>query len=152
MTTCSKSMQTCSMALGCIHSRFSLQVFTQYREHGVMMWRGYTIQQMAHQVSFVSCLTAEVPYMLQAVHFALQQCSAMGIGLVTARGGRCQSTMAAKSSTSIPSPPRWPHSCPMLLELLMPSKSISSKLSYLDCCLVRSSASMQAFLYKYIWS
>ncbi|KAA6429116.1 MAG: 2-oxoisovalerate dehydrogenase alpha mitochondrial expressed [Trebouxia sp. A1-2] len=23
--------------------------FTQYREHGVMMWRGYTIQQMAHQ-------------------------------------------------------------------------------------------------------
>ncbi|KAL0019116.1 hypothetical protein WJX77_012317 [Trebouxia sp. C0004] len=24
-------------------------VFTQYREHGVMMWRGYTIQQMAHQ-------------------------------------------------------------------------------------------------------
>lgn len=24
-------------------------VFTQYREHGVLMWRGFTIQQMAHQ-------------------------------------------------------------------------------------------------------
>lgn len=25
-------------------------IFTQYREHGVLMWRGYTFQDMAHQV------------------------------------------------------------------------------------------------------
>ena len=24
-------------------------IFTQYREHGVLMWRGYTFQDMAHQ-------------------------------------------------------------------------------------------------------
>jgi hypothetical protein len=27
-----------------------LQVFSQYREQGVLLWRGFTIQQMAHQV------------------------------------------------------------------------------------------------------
>ena len=26
-------------------------IFTQYREHGVLMWRGYTFQDMAHQAS-----------------------------------------------------------------------------------------------------
>lgn len=40
----------------------ALQVFTQYREHGVMMWRGYTILQMAHQArgSLHTC-TAQQP-------------------------------------------------------------------------------------------
>ena len=38
-----------------------LQVFTQYREHGVMMWRGYTILQMAHQARHPALLHCSTP-------------------------------------------------------------------------------------------
>ena len=41
-----------------------LQVFTQYREHAVLMWRGFTIQQMAHQVIHIEQLTGRLTLLM----------------------------------------------------------------------------------------
>ena len=41
-------------------------IFTQYREHGVLMWRGYTFQDMAHQARQPSACTSHPEQSLHA--------------------------------------------------------------------------------------
>jgi TPP-dependent pyruvate/acetoin dehydrogenase alpha subunit len=73
------------------------EVFAQYREQGVLMWRGFSLQNFADQVR-AACASAPVNRAHSVV--SLMICSAFQMLTTLARAVRCPFTTVLTSCTS----------------------------------------------------
>lgn len=78
--TCELKHQACVLILCCCFNlAFLMQVFTQYREHGVLLWRGFSFDDFANQVSThrlsVSCKRSAAGIYANTAAVLIKDCS-----------------------------------------------------------------------------
>lgn len=71
----------------------TLQVFSQYREHGVLVWRGFSFDDFANQVRPAlpySVLVGEQPALVGAVSLSSSSCTALPTTHAQPAAGQCR--------------------------------------------------------------